>query len=65
MSQADASVPLSLLLDHIKEKEEGAVTAPHQDFTLYLAQKNVHEVLPELAVNPQLLPLKVSPAGFC
>ena len=68
--QQDVEVPLSLLLDLIKERDGGG--PPHQaegmgidsSTLLYLAQKDVHSLLPHLALDPALLPLKASLSLF-
>ena len=54
-------LPLWLLVRHMREQEDPATC--HPDLTLYLAQKDAAEVLPELTVDPALLPLKVT--SFC
>lgn len=51
-------VPLSVLLDHIKERETADET--QSGLTLYLAQKDIRELLPWLALDPSKLPLVVS-----
>ena len=57
LNQADVPVPLSVLLDHIEERES-ADTA-QSGLTLYFAQKDIREHLPDLALNPSKLPLLV------
>ena len=49
--QADVPVPLALLLEHMQSKPSS--------MRLYLAQKDVHDLLPELAVDPDQLPFRV------
>ena len=50
-------VTLGLLLEHIQQRESD--TSPAENIILYLAQKDVAQVLSELAIDPQNLPLKV------
>lgn len=56
-------VPLSYLMDHIKDRE-GTLHGPDngaQDVTtlLYLAQKDVQDIFPSLALDPTHLPVQV------
>lgn len=57
--QADVVVPLSVLLDHIEEREPA--DAVQSGLSLYLAQKDIREHLPWLGLSPSKLPLLVSP----
>ena len=68
--QQDVEVPLSHLLNLIKERDGGGPlhhaesTGRDSSTLLYLAQKDVHSVLPHLALDPAQLPLKVSLSFF-
>ena len=56
-------LPLWLLVRHMREQEDPATR--HPDLTLYLAQKDAAQVLPELTIDPALLPLKVTSCLPC
>lgn len=61
--KADVPIPLSMLLDHIEEKERAAQGHSDSDLTLYLAQKDIYDHLPWLALDPDKLPLEASQAS--
>lgn len=48
-----------MLLDHIEEREQSCQRDESSQLTLYLAQKDIRDHLPQLALDIKQLPVKV------